>query len=315
MANIKLKKVAEVDVRVQRPFNFRRTIGKPAGWHWSTPGEVYEDGVLWSGFYFRGKPVGLKMWSEGGKTRAFVYGKKKLSIEEKKALADELAAGLGGKEDLAGFYRMAKRDAILRDVVKRLHGMRFGQLDDVFGRVILTITLQLAPIKRSNDMMDDILKYYGTRLQFDRKTVTLWPPPQRIAKLKKLEFQKKANLGYRSKLLIDAAKYLVINPVSFRDLEQLPLEEAIKEIQKVPGVGEYSASIILNRENAAIDVWSVIVMSELLTGKTPKNPREAVPRIDKLVKKRWGKWSWLAFVYILNDLPRLQKKYGLSRIQ
>ena len=82
---------------------------------------------------------------------------------------------------------------------------------------------------------------------------------------------------------------------------------------EVPGIGRYSAGIILGR-SAPIDAWSVIVMSELLLRKTPENPRAEIDTVNKAVAERWGKWSWMAFAYILNDLENLARDYNLTRL-
>ncbi|MGZ8932971.1 MAG: hypothetical protein ACXW06_06820 [Halobacteriota archaeon] len=63
-----------------------------------------------------------------------------------------------------------------------------------------------------------------------------------------------------------------------------------------------------------MDVWSVVILSELLLARTPKHPRKEIEDVKKAMTDRWGEWSWVAFVYILNDLPQLARVYNLSRI-
>ena len=41
------------------PFDFTLTVAKPAGWPWSTPKEIFENGTLWSGVRIGNLPVGL----------------------------------------------------------------------------------------------------------------------------------------------------------------------------------------------------------------------------------------------------------------
>jgi 3-methyladenine DNA glycosylase/8-oxoguanine DNA glycosylase len=191
--------------------------------------------------------------------------------------------------------------------------MRIGRLDDLFGRVILTITLQMAQLSRSRQMMWGVLEHYGTLLEFGDRQVMMWPTPAKIARLDPAELGTRANLGYRAKLLSGAARYLAENPMSMLELDALPDEEALKRVRAIPGVGQYSAGIVLGRY-APIDAWSVIVMSELLLGRTPAKPREEISKINKLIDRRWGRFSWLAFAYILNDLENLQADYNLTRL-
>jgi DNA-3-methyladenine glycosylase II len=309
-----LKKVADLRVEVAGPFDFALTVAKPAGWHWSTPGEVFEDGTVWTGLNLADRLVGLRLSSPGeGAVSATVFASSALSGSQLASLTRAIEHGLGKDQDLQAFYDFAAGDPILERVVRDRYGMRVGRLDELFGRVILTITLQMAQLSRSQKMMGDVLKSYGSRLSFDGKAVQVWPTPSRLARADAASLRERANLGYRAKLLSGAAMYLRDNPMSIVELDSLPDEEALKKVRAIPGIGEYSAGIVLGRY-APIDAWSVIVMSELLLGRTPSKPREEIARVNSLIEKRWGRWSWLAFAYILNDLDNLQADYKLTRL-
>ena len=311
---LKLERAARLRIEIPEPFDFSLTVAKPAGWHWSTPTETFEDGVLWSAFYLGGRPVGLKLSAPGaGRVSATAYADFEFGDPDRRQLREALEFGLGKSLDVEGFYRFARKDPVLRRTVQDRYGMRLGRLDELFGRVILAITLQMAQLKRSRQMMGDILRLYGTRVRFEARETTLWPTPARIARLDPLVLRDKANMGYRAKLLHGAARYLEINPMSVRELDAMPDEEAVKKIKEIPGIGEYSAGIVLTRY-APIDAWSVIVMSELLLGRTPERPRADIDSINKIIAERWGKWSWMAFAYVLNDLDNLARDYHLTRM-
>jgi 3-methyladenine DNA glycosylase/8-oxoguanine DNA glycosylase len=93
-----------------------------------------------------------------------------------------------------------------------------------------------------------------------------------------------------------------------------PEPDAVKKVMEIPGIGSYSARLILGRSSAPVDVWSVVILSELLLGRTPKHPRKEIGDVTKAMTDRWDEWSWTAFVYILNDLPKLARMYNLSRV-
>jgi DNA-3-methyladenine glycosylase II len=302
------------EIVMPEPFDFSLTVAKPAGWHWSTPGEVFENGILWSGTYVGDRPVGLKMSMAGKKVAVTVYARSQLTKDETRILQTDITLGLGEDEDLSAFYSFARGDDVLSVVVKDLDGMRVGRLDDLFGRVILAITLQMAPLKRSESMMARLLEEYGSKITFDGKEVVLWPRPSDIARLEPAELREKANLGYRAERLVKSARYLVEHPMSLRALHSTPETEAIKNVMEIPGIGRYSAGLIIGRSSVPVDVWSVVIMSELLLGRAPANPRQEINEVTRAVRERWGQWSWMAFVYILNDLPKLASMYKLSRL-
>ncbi len=308
------KATEQFDIVIPEPFDFSLTVARPAGWHWSTPGEVFENGTLWSGTYVGDKPVGLKMSGASKKVAVTVYTRSQLTKDETNILQTDIMLGLGEDEDLNAFYSFARGDDVLSVVVKDLYGMRVGRLDDLFGRVILAITLQMAPLKRSERMMAKLLEEYGARITFDGKEVVLWPRPSDIARLEPAELRKKANLGYRAERLVKSARHLVEHPMSLRVLHSTPEDEAIKNVMEIPGIGRYSAGLIIGRSSVPVDVWSVVIMSELLLGRAPLNPRQEINEVTRAVRERWGQWSWMAFVYILNDLQKLASMYTLSRL-
>ncbi len=302
------------EIEMPEPFDFRLTVSKPAGWHWSTPSEVFENGVLWSGCYVDGRPVGLKMTEARNTVTVRFYATSGLTRDETALLRDNVELGLGRGDDLKGFYAFADTDEILSVTTRDLYGMRAGRLDDIFGRVILAISLQMAPYKRSKDMMSSLLDAYGTKIVFSGKEVALWPTPSNIARLDPSELRRTANLGYRAERLVKSARYLVEHPISLRELSAESEAAAMRRLEAIPGIGTYSARLIFGRTAVPIDVWSVVIMSELLTGRAPENPRKAIDAVTKAVDARWGAWSWMAFVYVVNDLRKLATIYKLSRL-
>jgi 3-methyladenine DNA glycosylase/8-oxoguanine DNA glycosylase len=311
---MQLRHETAFSLTIPEPFDFGLTVAKPAGWHWSTPRERFSDGSLWTGLYTGGVPVGLVMAATGNRVKVRAFTGRVLTGAEREDLADLVRAGLGADEDLPGFYRFSENDPVLARAVADHPGMRIGELDDIFGGVILAILLQMAPIARSEQMMDAVLDLAGTTIAFDRHTVTLWPTPEQVLEAGAPALREKAKLGYRAERLVKAAEYLQKHPVSLRRLAELPEGEAEKALTAIPGIGKYSAAIIAGQSTPPIDAWSVVIMSELYDHHTPENSRQEIDRVTRDLKARWGTWSWLAFAYILNDIEALAREYGLSRV-
>ena len=223
---IDLKTENRFSMLIPSPFDFRLTVAKPAGWHWSTLNEVFKDGIFWSGMYLKNLPIGLRMSSTGAKVNVVTFSKSTLSNQDITLLKSIIRSGLGVNEDLPAFYQFARKDPILSVTVKDLYGMRIGLLDDIFGRVILAILLQMAPIARSQQMMTAILEHYGNKIAFQGKEIVLWPRAEDIVKTGEQELRKKAKLGYRAKRLVQAAQFLIEHPVSLIKLSSLSDEEA-----------------------------------------------------------------------------------------
>ncbi len=253
------------------------------------------------------------MAAHKNRVRVRAFTASPLENEAERDLKDIIRTGLGADEDLAAFYAFAQDDPVLRKAVADHPGMRIGNLEDIFGGVVLAILLQMAPIERSEQMMDAVLALAGAEISFNNHTVTLWPRAEDIASLDPLLLRSKAKLGYRAERLVKAAQYLTTHPISLREPAKTPEEEAMKVLTAIPGIGKYSAAIIFGQSTPPIDAWSVVIMSELYDHKTPANSRQEIERVQNELAARWGKWSWLAFAYILNDIDNLSKEYPLSR--
>jgi len=305
------------------PFDFELTVHNPAGWYWHNPLEVYSKGKVWTALHLSsGKLVGLRLESKGGvdKPKVFmsVYSSQKLAIEEEKEIIELVVFGTGLNEDISKFYSAVKNDSVLKNIIPDLYGMRRGTTltTHVFNSAILALTLQNAPIKRTNQMLELITRNYGQRLTFDKKTTYTWPKPQTIMKTGIEELTRKCKVGYRAKYLKSIAKTIHEGSCpTMKELRKMSFEEAKAEVMKLKGIGEYSAEIILPHGEAfAIDIWSAQIFWTLFFPKkrAPPSKLEAIRTVREEAKERWGKWRRLAFVYILCSLDNLEKKLDIQ---
>ena len=298
------------------PYNFELTVHKPAGWWWSTPDEKFENNTLWTATRLRDELVGLKLQiSEGLKEpqiQCKLFSNKPLRDTQKKDLSLTLQRALRTKENLTEFYTLANNDAILKQTTQDLWGMHSVGWPELFPALILAVTLQMAPMKRSNQMMEMLLQKFGDETAFDGKTILYWPSTRTIATTPPEELKQKAKLGYRAKNLAAIAKSLEEGFPTMNELADMDSTEAKKKLMMLRGVGDYSAELVMPEMGVPLDVWSAKIFSVLFSGEIPSDPRKSIPALKKTAEKRWGKWAGYAFVYILNDLQRLSHRIGFD---
>jgi DNA-3-methyladenine glycosylase II len=311
-----LKEAQEVEFSAVPPYSFELSVHKPAGWWWSTPNEVFEDGILWTTARFDSRLFGLRLNSTGTphkpKVQCTIFSDTKLNGQEKESVSNTIKRALRVKEDLNEFYLIARKDEILSQPVEDLCGMRTPAWPELFPALILAVTLQMAPMKRSNQMMGLLIENFGDEVCFDGKVIAHWPSPEKVAGLAVDELKSKAKLGYRAQNLISIAQKLTEDFPRVDKLWMMPPDEAKKELLTLRGIGDYSADIVMPGMGFPLDVWSAKIFSILFHGKEAESPREAIPELKKLAEKRWGNWQGHAFVYVLNDLPRISKRLGVD---
>ncbi len=299
------------------PYSFDLTVRKPAGWSFLTPYEVFEEGMLWTVMRVHsGEAFGLKLSSAGTLEKpellCSLYSKRKLEAKERKQLLKTSSWMLSLEEDISPFYAMAKHDSLVSNLTEDLCGMRMTRNPDLFSRLILAVTLQMAPIKRSDQMMDLLITEYGERVRFDGKEIPYWPSAETIAKAHVSELRQKCKLGYRAKVLKGIAKALTGGFPSPMELDAMPPEKAKTKLMELKGIGEYSADIVSLPVGFALDIWSAKIFSLLLHRVKPESPRDEIPGLKKAAEERWGKWRGYVFTYVLNDLNNLSRKLGLN---
>jgi hypothetical protein len=99
-------------VDVNGPFNFRLTVRKPAGWHWSTPFEVFENDTLYTTMRLSDfELIGLKLNAEKEMVKIEAFSSRPLDGSEKEELLERIGLGLGVEDDIEGFYSLAESDA------------------------------------------------------------------------------------------------------------------------------------------------------------------------------------------------------------
>ena len=312
---MRLSRSFAFEIKPIPPYNFNLTIKKPAGWSLFNPFEIYNKNTMWTVTHVDGLLIGIKLQSKGNVRNSIisvkVFTKKALNKKEQSNLKDRIAYALGANQDLKPFYTMAAKDKILKHVVEDLYGMHDTSPTAIFPEAVLAILLQMAPLKRSNEMMASFINSYGEKAEFDGVSIKAWPTPEKASKLTNAELARKCKVGYRAKSIINLANLLAKQSFpSISELEGMEPAEAKKLLMSLPGIGDYSSDIINPHGGFPIDVWSAEVFGKLFFGREPKNNRDAVERVKNEGIKRWGPWSWMAFFYVVQDLENLSNKLG-----
>jgi DNA-3-methyladenine glycosylase II len=315
---MKLRAKFSYQVKPASPYCFKLTVKKPSGWSLFTPFEKYENETIWSALRISNELVGVKVQSRGDTRHPVlkidVFTKRYATVAVREVVKESLSELLGTNDELNPFYRFARNDPILKHVIPDLYGMHDTYSSSLFARATLAILLQMTGIKRSNQMMNCVIMRYGETAEFDGKHIRIWPTHRRISKLTPNQLARSCKLGYRAKFLVKLARVMrKNNDLTLTELNRLAPEEAKRKLMELPGIGEYSADIIYRRPGGfPIDVWSAAVFGKLFYGKEPWNSKEAIEKVKRDGIRRWGKWSWMAFFYVVQDLKNLSRKLNTT---
>lgn len=192
--------------------------------------------------------------------------------------------------------------------------MRLGFLSGVFERAVLAICLQMAPIKRSQDMWGCLTRIHGESVKVDDHEIRYWPTPVAVAAASVESLRTDCRLGYRAKAVHRVAKAMLAGFPNIFELIDMGRSEALQRIEGLYGIGAYSAQIVSPFRGFPLDVWSSRIFHEILYRRTPEDSRKAIKQVIKEAERRWGEHAGHVFVYTLNDLRNLAKRYPITRV-
>jgi DNA-3-methyladenine glycosylase II len=312
--------ITSFEMEALSPYDFELTVRKPLGYHWLTPYEVYHEKTIWTAMELgSGKTVGLRLKSIGTvdhkKINGSVFSDEKLGEEEERTLLKSVARCLELNTDINDFYLMAEHDPILSQVKTDLYGMRCGRHQRLFHDIVRAITMQWASLERTKQMSRLLFETYGRRISFDGRIICAWFTPRQIARATLQDLRMRCKLGFRAERLRAIADLIQRKDFpSIERLEGMPAEDAKRELMKLTGIGEYSAEIALpHTERFPVDQWSAKVFWSLFFPHSGIPPLKiAMREVRTCAEERWKRWRGYAFIYVINDLNNLSKRFSVK---
>lgn len=304
---MKLNNKTALTISPRPPFHFDGTFHKPSHFPNNLAMDQWQPEKYWQTLWLDKKLYGLKVVNigTGGRPKllASIYSKKPLSKNELQELKKEIAWRFELDRDLTEFNRLAKKDRRFYPVFKKWLGMRNASQYTLYELLIVAITLQNATVRRSQQMLDALLAKFGTKVQFDDKTLWAIWLPEKLNKISEKSLRA-LKIGYRAKFIKKLSADFAKNKVDENALRHLSTEGAKQELIKLYGVGPETARILLFEVFHQINTfdhiapWQQKIYSRLFYGKK----LVPVKKIQRDIIKKYGQYSMLAVHYIWEDI-------------
>jgi N-glycosylase/DNA lyase len=167
--------------------------------------------------------------------------------------------------NLEAIHASFPEDAVTQAALEFCRGMRILR-QPAWEAVATFITSSMKQVAHIAQISHTLRRKFGTALNCYGKTCYTYPTAFTLASLQEADLRACA-LGYRSKNLLAAARMVADGTVDLTAIKQLPDAEALKELTRLPGVGEKVANCALlfgfERLRAfPVDVWIERVIRE-----------------------------------------------------
>lgn len=196
------------------------------------------------------------------------------------------------------FYAQVRREPVLRGTERRFHGLRLPRDASVYEALLHAIVGQQLSVRAANTIQRRLFERVGSYLDADGVPVPCVPTPSRLRSLSLQELRSVGLSRAKSNALHSLAAWASDDPPTSRELATAPLPSAVETLDRLPGVGRWTAENALLRGVGRPDVFvagdlGVRVALEEYGGLDRTRPEEEVRDWAGRNYPGWGSYATL----------------------
>ena len=205
--------------------------------------------------------------------------------------------------DLEPFYRLAKKDDLLKPLIRKYYGYRIVGLPDLFESLVWAVLGQQINLSFAYKLKHRFVDHYGKSLEFQGQRYHAFPNPETVSsidpdQLLKLQFSRQ-----KASYSVGIAKAFMEGRISKEMLSGLPLNEAKEELMKIKGVGNWTANYALMKTFHYPDAFPLedAGLHNAIKKQLGLKAKPSLDRVKKLFRKYKG-WEAYATLYLWKSL-------------
>jgi DNA-3-methyladenine glycosylase II len=205
--------------------------------------------------------------------------------------------------DLKPFYKMASKDPLLKDLVKKFYGYRIIGQPDLFESIIWAVLGQQINLQFAYTLKMRFVEQFGERVFWNNESYFLFPEPKLVTGLSHdvllpLQFSRQ-----KSNYAVTIAEAFANGVVSKEKLKGLSLPEAKEELIRIKGIGNWTANYALMKTFRYPDAFPLedAGIHNAIKNLKKMDRKPTLDEVKKLFKKYKG-WEAYATLYLWKSL-------------
>ena len=223
--------------------------------------------------------------------------KKHPSKNERRLVKEQIRFCLGLDASMRKLQRAARKDPVIIMAMNINKGIRPKRYTDIFEAVCGAICAQNVNFRRLYTMMELLSKKFGRNIMINHSCYWAFPQAKEIAKASVSDL-KECKVGYRAERILNAARWFANNKkntLTANQLREMDKASAIETICGIPGIGPYSAAIVLSAGAGRQDIFHIDSFTRLILQEMYFGGKEASDETYlSFAEDRWGKFCGLA---------------------
>jgi len=219
-----------------------------------------------------------------------IHSSRPVKADELATIACDITWGLALKDSSGNVVPpLAQEDPVIAAALYVNRGIRPKRYLDLFEAICGAICAQNVDFRRLYQMMHAIAVTFGPGITVADTVYHAFPLAHEIATRTDAELRS-CKVGYRSKVILNAANFLTVQGQApdRQSLATCDPQEAIDRLCEIPGIGPYSAGIVLSAYVGRSDILHLDSFTRhILQTFYFKARKVSDDRLRKLALKRW----------------------------
>ena len=205
--------------------------------------------------------------------------------------------------DLTPFYALAKKDDVLKTIVKKFHGYRIMGQPDLFESLIWAVLGQQINLAFAYTMKQRLVEKYGEKVEHNGQTYYLFPTPEVVSTLTHEDLLPLQFSRQKSNYTAGIARAFVNKQLSREMFHGKTLTEAKEELMKIKGIGNWTANYAIMRTFRYPDAFPLedVALHKALRIQMNMRKKPSLDRVKKIFKRYKG-WEAYATLYLWKSL-------------
>jgi DNA-3-methyladenine glycosylase II len=205
--------------------------------------------------------------------------------------------------DLSPFYKLARKDDLLKNLVKQFYGYRIIGQPDLFESLVWAVLGQQINLQFAYTLKQRFVEKFGETLMWNEMPYYLFPSSERVTTLTDEDLLPLQFSRQKSKYVVLIAQAFADGVVSKEKLRGLPLNEAKAILMKIKGVGKWTANYALMKTFRYPDAFPLedAGLHNAIKNQLGLKAKPSLDRVKKIFKAYKG-WEAYATLYLWKSL-------------
>jgi DNA-3-methyladenine glycosylase II len=228
---------------------------------------------------------------------------KKPSPQDKELIERFIVEWFDLDSDLKMFYALAKKDELLKPLVKKFYGYRIIGQPDLFESLIWAVLGQQINLSFAYTLKQRFVETFGSRIIIDKKDYYVFPTPKTVAQLTDVDLLPLQFSRQKSKYTVNIAKEFTSGNIAKEKLKGLPLMALKEELMKVKGIGNWTANYAIMKTFRYPDAFPLedAGLHNAIKNQLQLKGKPSLDRVKKIFKKYKG-WEAYVTLYLWKSL-------------